>query len=113
MGPCLEGIIADSAYREAGNSDHRWPAHGEGLPQFQTALTLAVSRASMPATDRSKKRKPIYGKRCSSFLRAVMNRPGSIDSSVGKSVVRTYTPGQIVRDDPCRHRVRQLSCADH
>jgi pyruvoyl-dependent arginine decarboxylase (PvlArgDC) len=37
-------------------------------------LTWAVLRASMPATDRSKKRKPIYGRRCSSFCAALSNQ---------------------------------------
>jgi hypothetical protein len=49
---------------------------------IQIALTLAVLRASMPAAHRSKKRKPIYGKRCSSFLRGVMKQ-GSTSSSLG------------------------------
>jgi Pyruvoyl-dependent arginine decarboxylase (PvlArgDC) len=49
---------------------------------IQTAFTWAVLRASMPATDRSQKRKPIYGKRCGSFLRGVIKQ-GSTDSRLG------------------------------
>ena len=57
-GSVLEGIIAVQHTDKA--------EHGSRLvcfwPRFiaiQTALTWAVLRASMPATDRSKKRKPI------------------------------------------------------
>lgn len=45
----------------------------------------------MPVTDRSKKRKPIYEKRCSSFLSGVIKRDSN-KLEFGKSVVRTYTP---------------------
>jgi hypothetical protein len=48
----------------------------------------------MSATDRSKKRKLIYGKRCTNFLSGVI-RLGSTVLEFGKSVVRTYTPEKL------------------
>jgi Pyruvoyl-dependent arginine decarboxylase (PvlArgDC) len=63
--------------------------HGSRLVCFwprciaiQMALTWVVLLASMPATHRSKKQKPIYGKRCSSFLRGVIKQ-GSTSSNLG------------------------------
>jgi len=72
--------------------------HGSRLVCFwprsiaiQTALTWADLHASMPATDRSKKRKPIYRKRCSSFF-ARRYKTRFYKLEFRKSVVRTYTP---------------------
>ncbi len=90
------------------------PEHGSQpacfWPRFiavRTVRTWAVLRASMPAADRSKKRRPIYGKRCSSFLRGVIKTKlykleiWEIDSS-------DFHAGKVVRDDSWWHRLRQL-----
>lgn len=66
-------------------------------------------RVSMLATNRSKKPMQIYRKPCSSFLRAL-----SIEilqtgvREIGRAHIQA---GEIVRDDPRRHRILQLSCA--
>jgi hypothetical protein len=76
---------------------------------IRTALTSAVLPASMPATDRSKKRRRIYGKRCSSFLRGVIKQ-GFTNLSLGNQSFG-HTRRKNRRDDSCRHRFRQLPCA--
>ena len=48
----------------------------------QTTHSWAALRASMQATDLSKKQMPIYGKRCSSYLRGAITR-GTTNWSLG------------------------------
>jgi len=88
------------------------PEHGSQPACFwprciavRTVRIWAVLRASMPAADRSKKRKPIYGKRCSSFLRGVIKTLQAWIWEIGSSDIHA---GKIVRDDSCWHRLRQL-----
>lgn len=79
-GSVLEGIIAvqhTDKPRTRITAGCSWPR----FIAILTALTWAALRANTPETARSKKRKPICGKRCSSFSRGA-TRQSSTNSSL-------------------------------
>src|ERR1035438_10455216 len=81
MGPCPRESSRSSiptSHEQGSRLVCFWPR----FIAIQTARTWAVSRANTPATGRSRRQKPIYGRPCSSFLRGVI-KPGSTSLNLG------------------------------
>src|SRR5580692_1177543 len=87
-GSVLEAIIAIQHTDKPGTriTAGFWPR----FIAIQTALIWAVLPASMLATDRLRKRKRVYAKRCSNFLLGV-TRPDTTNLSLGN---RSFEPSR-------------------